>query len=97
MDTVLNKHINREREPVLTAKLKRYGESDFYPLHMPGHKRRAYGCMPEEVLRMDITEIDGFDNLHQPEGILQELQEHAAELFGAEETYYLVNGSTCGI
>ena len=83
--------------PILTKKLQNYGQSDLYPLHMPGHKRRAYGQMPEEVLWMDITEIDGFDNLHQPEGILKELQEHAAALYGAEETFYLVNGSTCGI
>ena len=83
--------------PILTKKLRSYGQSDFYPLHMPGHKRRVFGQMPEEVFRMDITEIDGFDNLHQPEGILQELQQYAATLYGAEETYYLINGSTCGI
>ena len=83
--------------PILTKKLRSYGQSDFYPLHMPGHKRRVFGQMPEEVYRMDITEIDGFDNLHQPEGILQELQQYAATLYGAEETYYLINGSTCGI
>jgi arginine/lysine/ornithine decarboxylase len=45
----------------------------------------------------DITEIDGFDNLHQPEGILLELQKKAACLYGADESFYLVNGSTCGI
>ncbi len=74
-----------------------YGQSDYYPLHMPGHKRRSCGQMPEELFRMDITEIEGFDNLHQPEGILRSLQQHAAMLYGAEESYYLVNGSTCGI
>jgi len=46
---------------------------------------------------LDITEIEGFDDLHQPEGILLELQRKAAELCGAEESFYLVNGSTCGI
>lgn len=45
----------------------------------------------------DITEIDGFDDLHQPEGLLGELQQHAAALYGAEESFYLVNGSTAGI
>ena len=68
-----------------------------YPYHMPGHKRHGWGELPEELYRIDITEIEGFDNLHQPEGILQTLQKAASEIYGAEETYYLVNGSTCGI
>ena len=42
-------------------------------------------------------QIEGFDDLHQPEGILLELQKKAAELCGAEESFYLVNGSTGGI
>ncbi len=77
--------------------LKEYGKSDYYPLHMPGHKRRLSGELPEEVIGMDLTEIDGFDNLHQAEGILKEMQAYAAGLYGADETFYLVNGSTCGI
>ena len=81
----------------LAGRLQEYGRSDYYPLHMPGHKRNLYGQMPEDVIRMDITEIEGFDNLHQPEGILKELQEHAARLYGADQTFYLINGSTCGI
>ena len=81
----------------LYKRLKQYSDSDYYPYHMPGHKRRLYGAMSPEVLKLDITEIDGFDNLHQAEGILQELQERAAHLYGAEESFYLINGSTCGI
>ena len=64
---------------------------------MPGHKRRTCGQLPEELCSLDITEIDGFDNLHQPEGILRDLQKKAARLCGAEESFYLVNGSTAGI
>jgi arginine/lysine/ornithine decarboxylase len=64
---------------------------------MPGHKRKQLGKMAPELLRADITEIDGFDNLHQPEGILRDLQKRASELYRAEETFYLINGSTCGI
>ena len=55
------------------------------------------GALPESLAELDITEVEGFDNLHQPEGILQELQRYAASAYGAEETYYLVGGSTCGI
>ena len=81
----------------LLEKLQSYAESDIYPYHMPGHKRRPWGRLPEELYQIDVTEIEGFDNLHQPEQILLELQEEAARLYGAEESFYLVNGSTCGI
>lgn len=79
----------------LYDRLTEYSCSGRYPLHMPGHKRRL-GQM-EDPFSFDITEIDGFDNLHHAEGILKECQQRAAELFGAEETYFLVNGSTAGI
>ena len=81
----------------LFDKLEEYNRRSVYPYHMPGHKRRHWGKLPEEMYLRDITEIDGFDDLHQPEGLLKELQEHAAEVYGAEESFYLINGSTSGI
>lgn len=81
----------------LFDRLASYGADDFYPFHMPGHKRRACGMLSRELCSMDITEIEGFDNLHHPEGILRDLQQKAARLCGAEESFYLVNGSTAGI
>lgn len=81
----------------LYQSLRKYGESDFYPFHMPGHKRSPQSGVFSEWYQCDITEIDGFDNLHQPEGILLDAQKRAAELFGSEETYFLINGSTAGI
>lgn len=75
--------------------LKKYAASSEYPFHMPGHKRRM--GEPQESCAIDITEIEGFDNLHHAEGILKEAQERAAELYGSKDTYYLVNGSTAGI
>ena len=79
----------------LLEQLEQYGSSDYYPLHMPGHKRHIshFG----DPFAIDITEIDGFDNLHHAQGILLEAQKRAAQLYGAEESFYLVNGSTCGI
>ena len=72
-----------------------YGKSDAYPFHMPGHKRQVKDFVNPFLI--DITEIDGFDNLHHPEGILKEAQERAAEVYGSRSTYFLINGSTCGI
>ncbi|MBO5094650.1 MAG: PLP-dependent transferase [Lachnospiraceae bacterium] len=80
----------------LYDKLKQNKASNRYPLHMPGHKRNMAGFPMEAFYEIDITEIDGFDNLHAPEGILKEIMDRASSLYGAE-TYLLVNGSTGGI
>ena len=80
----------------LYAKLQAYGRSDFYGFHMPGHKRQMLYPF-EDPFGIDITEIDGFDNLHHAEGILKEAQERAAMLYGSSETHFLVNGSTAGL
>ena len=81
----------------LYHKLKAYSETDAYGFHMPGHKRQlgTFG----NPYQIDITEIHGFDDLHHPDpdGILTKAQERAARLYGAEETHFLVNGSTAGI
>ncbi|MCM1123061.1 MAG: aminotransferase class I/II-fold pyridoxal phosphate-dependent enzyme [Eubacterium sp.] len=81
----------------LYAALSEYGRSDYYPYHMPGHKRSAQAGEMAKYYGIDITEIDGFDNLHHAEGILRMAQQRANRLYGAEETFYLVGGSTCGV
>lgn len=69
--------------------------------HVPGHKE-GRGLDPagapffHAVMGIDYTEIAGLDDLHHPEGVILEAQRLAAELFGAEETYFLVGGSTVG-
>lgn len=66
-----------------------------YPFHMPGHKRNPDFGLPSA--NMDITEIDGFDNLHAPVGMLAQLEQELAELYGSKKSFLSVNGSTCGI
>ncbi|QNM04510.1 aminotransferase class I/II-fold pyridoxal phosphate-dependent enzyme [Qiania dongpingensis] len=81
----------------LYDKLVSYGKTDACPFHMPGHKRDGKTFRFENPFSFDITEIDGFDNLHHPEGILKEAMEQAALTYGAEKSYFLVNGSSGGI
>jgi len=66
---------------------------------MPGHKlgRGVPGKFRDSLFTLDLTEIPGTDNLHYPDGPIKDAQELAAEAFGADETFFLVNGSTCGI
>lgn len=79
----------------LYKNLLEYAASDYYPFHMPGHKRNMEnGVNP---FSYDITEIDGFDNLHEPQGILRIAMENAAAFYESDKTYFLINGSTCGL
>lgn len=81
----------------LYKELEAYGKSDFYPFHMPGHKRNLRAVEGDFPLERDITEISGFDNLHHPEGIIKEAQEAAARLYGTQKCLFSVNGSTAAL
>lgn len=83
-------------ELYLYKKLVEYEDEGMYPFHMPGHKRNIKNEI-QSPYSIDITEIDGFDNLNDPNDILKQSMEAAAQLYGAKETFYLVNGSTVGI
>lgn len=83
----------------LFKQLQAYAASDAAAMHMPGHKRNTAGIAFLEELgaKYDITEIEGFDDLHKPSGTLARSMERAAELWKSEHCFFLVNGSTCGI
>lgn len=83
--------------PELYKKLKSLAESDLYPFHMPGHKRNEDAAPFGKIFNVDITEIDDFDNLHDAEGIILDAQHRANDLYKADETFFLVNGSTSGV
>lgn len=82
-------------EQYLYDKLINYSKTDYYPFHMPGHKRN----IPEFVnpYDIDITEIDGFDNLHDAQEIIKESQDRCRQIFNSDYTFYIVNGSSAGI
>ena len=81
----------------LYDKLVAYAGQDYYPMHMPGHKRNLGMMNMPNPYMLDITEIEGFDNLHQAEGVLGDLSQRISRLYGSVRAYPLVNGSTAGI
>ena len=81
----------------LFTKLKDYSETDAYPFHMPGHKRNTDMLGVSLPFNIDITEIDGFDNLNDSSGILKAAADKAQKVFHSQHSYMLINGSTCGI
>ena len=82
-------------DETIYTKLTQYAKSDAYPFHMPGHKRRVDWI--KDIYQIDITEIDGFDDLHHASGIIKDGMNRLAKAVGARKSYYIVNGSTCGI
>ena len=68
----------------------------------PGHKGGAgfkssfSEGFVSDILKYDITEVEGLDNLQDPESIIKMSEELLAKLYGSEKSYFLVNGSTSG-
>ena len=81
----------------LLSRLEAYARDGAYPFHMPGHKRQPEMAAFADPFALDITEIDGFDNLHDAHGVLADEMARAAALWGSRRTFFLVGGSTSGI
>lgn len=93
--------MNQERAPYFEA-LKSYVEEKNTTFHVPGHQH-GKAAPPEflELLRehhlaCDITEVWGLDHIHDPTGPCGEAQDLVAKLYGADRSYFLINGSTVG-
>ncbi len=88
------------KTPILDS-LKNYVIDNNLRLHMPGHKGKP--ILPGENLidtnayGIDVTEIPGIDDLHNPTDAIVESEKLVASLFGASSSYFLINGATAGI
>src|SRR5260221_12358464 len=93
----------REKEqhkmPYVSA-VEKYVAEKRVPFHMPGHKQgeginkilsRLWG---RKMFAYDLTEVDGLDYVNAPNGVIAEAEALAADAFGVEATFFLVNGST---
>lgn len=81
----------------LYKRLLRYVNDNYIPMHMPGAKRNSNLIDMPNPYSLDITEIDGFDNLHNADDILRDEMERVARLYGADDSLLLVNGSSAGV
>ncbi len=94
--------LDRYRTPLLDA-LKKYANSNHAAFYTPGHKRgqgispKLTDCFGSKVFKADLPELPELGSLFDSQGVIQSAQNLAAEAFGASHTWFLVNGSTCGI
>lgn len=77
--------------------LKKYISEENIRMHMPGHKAKALKTIADLLPELDVTEVDGVDNLHNAKEIIAESQDYASKVFKARHTFYSVNGTTGGI
>ncbi|MGM8215734.1 aminotransferase class I/II-fold pyridoxal phosphate-dependent enzyme [Bacillaceae bacterium W0354] len=92
--------MDQSRAPLFEAIIK-HSLKNPVSFHVPGHKNgriltREGAEVFSNILKYDLTELDGLDDLHQPEAAIQDAEQLAAELYGVERTFFLVNGSTAG-
>lgn len=94
--------LDQDRAPLFEA-LLRHIATNPAQLHIPGHGQGrvlpgaflALGA--RELFSLDLTELPGLDDLHNPRGAIAQAQELAAALYGADRSFFLVNGTTAGI
>lgn len=92
---------NQDKTPLLDAITKFIDTKPAY-FRIPGHRlergisKRWTDKVGKEIFAYDVTETPFTDDLHSPEGAIQEAQELLRELYGADRSFFLVNGTTCG-
>jgi lysine decarboxylase len=90
------------RTPYFAA-LAAYAAEKVVPFHVPGHKhgrgvaQRFRDLVGERALQLEVTTVLGLDDLHHATTVLAEAQRLAARAYGADETYFLINGSSSGV
>ncbi|HET7814234.1 MAG TPA: aminotransferase class I/II-fold pyridoxal phosphate-dependent enzyme [Candidatus Baltobacteraceae bacterium] len=93
--------MDQTKAPYFQALLE-YVDSGVIPFHTPGHKQ-GIGMDPafrqfvgDNICAIDLTPMPGIDDLLQPTESILEAQQLAAEAYGADRSYFLINGSTSG-
>lgn len=93
--------LSQKRTPLFDA-VKKYVEDKVVPFHVPAHKQgrginELKEYVGERVLQMDVNGMEDLDYLNSPTGVILEAEKLLACAFGAEEAFFLVNGTTAGV
>lgn len=83
----------------LVKKLEAFVEAKPVSFHVPGHKNGLLSELPKglrSALQYDLTELSGLDDLHEASGVIAEAEQALQELYGANRSFFLINGSTVG-
>lgn len=93
--------MDQKKTPLLDAVRDLIDTNPTY-FRIPGHRlergisSRWTDQVGNRIFAYDVTETPFTDDLHAPEGAIREAQELLRDLYGADESFFLVNGTTCG-
>lgn len=88
----------QKKKPIIEG-LERFRQQQNISFHVPGHKHGELSHLPQafkDVMRYDVTELSGLDDLHYPEEMILEGENLLADTYGATKSFFLVGGSTVG-
>ena len=94
---------NRQFTAPISKAMEAYAGDGALAFHTPGHKQGLgahpllKGLITEAGLRQEVSLMEELDDLHEPAGCIKEAQELAAELWGAKESLFVINGTTGAI
>lgn len=93
--------LDQNDTPLFDA-VKKYVESNVVQFHVPGHKqgqglKEFREFVGENVLKMDANGMEDLDYVNSPTGVIKEAEKLLAQSYGAQDGFFLVNGTTIGV
>ncbi|TWT28595.1 aminotransferase class I/II-fold pyridoxal phosphate-dependent enzyme [Planomicrobium sp. CPCC 101110] len=88
----------KPKRPLVEALIK-FQKQEPISFHVPGHKNGELSMLPQgmrSALAYDFTELTGLDDFHYPQEAIKEAEELLSEVYGTDQSFFLVNGSTVG-
>jgi len=97
----LEKQLSQSDMPIMDA-LNQVKRMRLVPFDVPGHKRGRGNAqltefLGEKCMAVDVNSMKPLDNLCHPVSVIREAEQLAAQAFGAEHAFFMVNGTTCAV
>jgi len=94
-------HISQHNAPIFEA-LEKHKQNRVVPFDVPGHKggrgnKELTDFLGINCLKTDVNSMKPLDNLGHPVSVIKDAQDLAAEAFGAENAFFMVNGTTSAV
>lgn len=93
---------DQRETPYLDAAL-RYRATGYTPFHTPGHKLGKGApaglreFMGDQALGVDLAMAGGVEDTRESTGLIRLAEDYAAEAWGSDRSWFLVNGSSSGV